>query len=107
MDITNKLNQTAIRKKRTSYNQYGEPQNMQECDVRARFERKTKVVRFEGGQELKIDAELWTLPTQEIEIDDIIEVSDVEYIVKDVYEGYGLDGVLAYKKSLLKLYEGN
>ncbi len=88
------LNQTAILKTATRFNEYGEPITDNKI-IRIRWEGKRKLVMDKQGNEVISEARFFTLDP--IKPGDIVEYGGEEWTVITVSEIPDLDGELVYR----------
>lgn len=87
------LNQTAILKTTTGYNEYGEPV-ASEKTIPCRFEMKRKLVRDKQGNEVVSEATMYCI--EPVSPDDRVVYNGKEYAVISVLETVDLDGNIIY-----------
>jgi len=101
MGIENYLNQTVSLLGKTSYDKYGKPVVGAGTNIIGRLQETTRRIVTGKQQEIGIDAELWVLPTQTLNIDDQISYNGVTYKVVKVDTKRGFYGSANHKKALL------
>lgn len=101
MRIATYLNQTVTLLGKTSYDKYGKPVVGAGSSIPARLQETTRRIVTGKQQELGIDAELWVLPTQTLNVDDQIQYESVTYKVVKVDTKRGFTGSANHKKALL------
>ncbi len=94
--IEDYLNQTAIWKKVTGLNEFGEPVT-DEIPIKIRWEGKRRLVRNNQGQEVVSEARFFCL--EEVQPGDIIEYGGKEWPVITVSEVPDLDGRVIYREA--------
>lgn len=101
MGISNYLNQTVTLLGKSSYDKYGKPVVGAGISIAARLQETTRRIVTGKQQELGVDAELWVLPAQTIEVDDQIQYEGITYKVVKVDTKRGFTGSANHKKALL------
>ncbi|MDI3528707.1 MAG: hypothetical protein PWQ23_526 [Thermoanaerobacter sp.] len=91
--IKDYLNQTAVLKSTTGYNEYGEP-IVSTKNIPCRFEMKRRLVRDKQGNEVVSEARMYCI--EPIGPDDKVEYKGIEYTVIAVSEIVDLDGNIVY-----------
>lgn len=99
--ISNYLNQTVTRNKRTGNDVYGKPIVGENESVKARFQEKQRRAMDEKGQVFLTDAEMWIMPDQELELDDVIQYEGIKYKTARIEIKRGITGNKDHKKVLL------
>lgn len=105
IDITSYLNQTATVYSDAGFDLYGTPSYTTGTDINVRVVVKKETVKLNDGQELSIDATMWTEPTLEIDTDRVIGYFGQKYRVLDKEELVDINGVVNHKKLLLVLIQ--
>lgn len=89
------LNQTAIWKRVTGLNEYGEPITISQV-IKVRWEGKRRLVRDKQGQEVVSEARVFCL--EAVQPGDILEYGGKEWSVIAVTEIPDLDGQVIYRE---------
>lgn len=101
MPIDTYTNQAVQIKSKTGFDKYGKPTTGTASSIRARFVEKPKLFKDANGHEYMTDAELWVLPTQTINLEDVVVVSSVNYKVSKIENRRDISGDIDHKKAYL------
>ena len=99
------LNQEVVRKYGVTYNKYGEAHTANSEAVMCRLHEKKKRIFNDKNEVAFYDAEMWVLPTQAVEVNDLIEYESKTYKVVGVDVKRDFSGNVQHKKALLNLHE--
>lgn len=103
IDITPYLNQVITVYADNGYDLYGQPNPMTSTTHQARFISMSKTIRFNDGQEKKIDGEVWLEPNVVLENDRIIEYKGTQYRVIESSEKVDLRGDVNHVRLFVQL----
>lgn len=97
-EITEYLNQTLTRKSKTGFDEQGKTSLNSGVNFKGRFREKQKKIIDYKGNEYMTDGEVWTEPNQDMNLDDLIVYSGVNYKVVKIDTPRDLGGEIHHKK---------
>lgn len=100
--ISSYLNTTVTRTPKNGLDVHGDSVEGVASEIRARLQDSTKRMRDEKGQEYIVDAELWIMPDQEMEMGDFVTFDAVKYQVVRIDVKRGLNMAVDHQKCLLR-----
>lgn len=93
--IDGSLNQTAVWKRVTGKNEYGEPITV-DADIKVRWEGKRRLVRNKKGEEVVSEARVFC--RENVQPGDLLKYGGREWPVISISETPGLDGTVLYRE---------
>lgn len=99
--INTYLNQQVSLKVKSSLDDFGKPVLGSPATIEVRFVSGTKRRKNPDGSVYIIDAEMWTLPSQTLNLDDVIVYENTNYKVINVYSPRWANGAIGHKKAEL------
>ena len=94
--IKNYLNQVAIWKRVTKYNMYGEPEEIEEKEIKVRWEGKRRLVKNNEGREVISEARVFCVDP--VQPEDLLAYGGREWRVITVSVVPGLDGTEQFRE---------